>query len=160
MRVKSVLNNEDGSVIVLALIFLVLLTILGISATSTSTIEVQIAGNHARYKQNLYQAEAVAMQTAQTLWDSSPSSLQLDTTTWVDWLFPISVNLNDPAVMLANGKVSSINPNVRYGAIINGIAAGSSLDMSAPSQMYSFDIFGMYSGNGQAHVAMGFLKRM
>jgi hypothetical protein len=160
MQVKSTLSNEDGSILFLALIFLVLLTVLGFSATSTSTIEVQIAGNHARFKQNLYLAEAMTMDVAQTLWDSTPTSLQLDSPSWVNWLFDASYDFEDPDVMLANGIVSTRDPDLRYAAVINGIAAGSSLDMSAPSQMYSFDIYGMYSGNGHAHVALGFLKRM
>ncbi len=58
MQEKSLLKNEDGSIIVLAMIMLVLLTLLGISATTTSTIEVQIAANGRQAVQNLYQAES------------------------------------------------------------------------------------------------------
>lgn len=58
MKDKALIRNEEGSVIVLALVLLVLLTILGISATQTSTIEVQIASNERHAVQNLYQAEA------------------------------------------------------------------------------------------------------
>jgi len=58
MKDKALMQNEEGSVIVLALVLLVLLTILGISATRTSTIEVQIASNERHAVQNLYQAEA------------------------------------------------------------------------------------------------------
>ena len=71
MQIKSLLNNEDGSVIIMALIFLVLLTVLGMSATSTSTIEVQIAGNTARTRQNLYLAEAAAMEAIQQMDDQA-----------------------------------------------------------------------------------------
>lgn len=160
MQIKSLLNNEDGSIIVLTLIFLVLLTILGMSATSTSTIEVQIAGNNARAKENLYLAEAAAMEATQRIADADATDLDLDTTSWSgDWLFDDTVDLSDSDVMLANAKISTIDSNTRYGAIIHGIAAGSSLDMSAPSQLYAIDIYGMYSGNGQSHVAIGFRKR-
>jgi Tfp pilus assembly protein PilX len=58
MKEKTLLKNEDGSIIVLAMIMLVLLTLLGISATTTSTIEVQIAANERQALQNLYQAES------------------------------------------------------------------------------------------------------
>lgn len=58
MKDNTLIRNEEGSVIVLALVLLVLLTILGISATQTSTIEVQIASNERHAVQNLYQAEA------------------------------------------------------------------------------------------------------
>ncbi|MEA1947627.1 MAG: pilus assembly PilX N-terminal domain-containing protein [Thermodesulfobacteriota bacterium] len=58
MKDNTRIGNEDGSVIVLSMVLLVLLTILGISATRTSTIEVQIASNERHAVQNLYQAEA------------------------------------------------------------------------------------------------------
>lgn len=160
MQVKSLLNNEDGSIIIITLIFLVLLTILGMSATSTSTIEVQIAGNSAQSKENLYLAEAVAMEAAQMIIDASATDLDLDSTAWAgDWLFDETVDLKDPVVMLANGKVSNVDANTQYAAVIHGIAAGSSLDMSAPSQLYAIDVCGIYSGDGRAHVAVGVKKR-
>jgi len=58
MQEKSLLKNEDGSIIVLAMIMLVLLTLLGISATTTSTIEVQIAANGIQAVKNLHEAES------------------------------------------------------------------------------------------------------
>ena len=61
------LKSEEGSVLIVALIILVLLTLLGIFATKTSEVEIQIAGNDMRYKRNLYSAEAVAMECAQNI---------------------------------------------------------------------------------------------
>ena len=54
---KNIPNTENGSITVLALILLALLTLLGISATMTSSIEVQIAGNDDRHKMALYEAD-------------------------------------------------------------------------------------------------------
>jgi Tfp pilus assembly protein PilX len=54
----SLLTNENGSVIVLALIMLVLLTLLGMAVTRTTSIEVQIAANDSRAADNLYKAES------------------------------------------------------------------------------------------------------
>jgi hypothetical protein len=51
-------NNEEGSVLVVALLLLVLLTIMGISATTTSNIEIQIAGNERFHKIALYHADS------------------------------------------------------------------------------------------------------
>jgi len=50
--------NESGSVLVVALIMLVLLTVLGITATSTSNIELQIANNERNYKRAFFIANA------------------------------------------------------------------------------------------------------
>jgi len=58
MKKISLLTNENGSVIVLALIMLVLLTLLGMAVTRTSSIEVQIASNDRQAVKSLYQAES------------------------------------------------------------------------------------------------------
>jgi hypothetical protein len=65
MKHKIRLENEKGSVTVLAVILLVLLTLLGMAALSTSSIETQIAGNELRYKLAFYAAESA---TAYVAW--------------------------------------------------------------------------------------------
>ncbi|MBW1773891.1 MAG: hypothetical protein JRJ82_13505 [Deltaproteobacteria bacterium] len=57
-RISSQVRNEEGSVLVLALIILVLLTIIGISTSTTSEMDIQIAGNDKLYKNVLYTADA------------------------------------------------------------------------------------------------------
>ena len=51
-------TNENGSVVVLALIVLVMLTLLGMAVSRTSSIEVQIASNDQQSVDNLYKAES------------------------------------------------------------------------------------------------------
>ena len=50
--------NEDGSVMVVAILILALLTIIGIAAMSTTNVELKISGNEKSYKMALYAAEA------------------------------------------------------------------------------------------------------
>ena len=50
--------NDRGSALVVALLILVLLTLMGISATTTSTIEVQMAGNEKFHEMAFYAAES------------------------------------------------------------------------------------------------------
>ncbi len=58
MRNSIVKNqSEQGSITVIALMILVVLTLLGITISRTSTIDVQIAGNEIPFKQNFYVAE-------------------------------------------------------------------------------------------------------
>jgi hypothetical protein len=45
MKERNFLKNENGSVVVLALIILVLLTLMGMAVTRTTSIEVQVAAN-------------------------------------------------------------------------------------------------------------------
>ncbi len=72
----SVLANEDGSVIIIALVMLMLLTMVGTSATNTSSIEIQVAGNERSYKQVFFRAEAAAMQAAQRIKNDANSFLE------------------------------------------------------------------------------------
>jgi len=51
-------HKEQGSVTVIALMILVVLTLLGIMATRTATIDIRIAANEISYKKNFYIAEA------------------------------------------------------------------------------------------------------
>jgi Tfp pilus assembly protein PilX len=59
MHTTSIVKNqsEQGSITVIALMILVVLTLLGITITRTSTIDVRIAGNEIPFKQNFYVAE-------------------------------------------------------------------------------------------------------
>lgn len=57
-KIASDLNNENGSVIVVALIILTLLTILGIASTNTSTLEVRIATNSQDHQLDFYVADS------------------------------------------------------------------------------------------------------
>ena len=57
-KIFSPLNNDQGSVIIVAIIILALLTIVGISGTSTSTIEVRIATNGQDNQLDFYVADS------------------------------------------------------------------------------------------------------
>jgi PilX N-terminal len=53
----SNLRDQQGSALVYALLMLVILTILGIAAVTTSTVELQISGNDKVYKTSFYAAD-------------------------------------------------------------------------------------------------------
>ncbi len=58
---KSFINQarkEEGSVLIVALLILVLLTLMGISATTTTNIEMQVAGNQKFHKIAFYNADS------------------------------------------------------------------------------------------------------
>jgi Tfp pilus assembly protein PilX len=58
MKKTRRINNENGSVVVLALIMVVLLSLLGMAVTRTSSIDVQVSSNETRAVQDLYKAES------------------------------------------------------------------------------------------------------
>lgn len=57
MKVNLLLKNDEGAVLVIAMLVLLLLTLMGKVATTTSTVEMGIAGNERFYKKTLYAAE-------------------------------------------------------------------------------------------------------
>lgn len=56
-RLFSVLNNENGSPLVIVVLVLVLLTVIGLSVLNTTSVETQIAGHHRRHKMTFYGAD-------------------------------------------------------------------------------------------------------
>jgi len=52
-----VLKNENGSLLVISLIILMLLTLIGIAITTTASLELQIAGNERLHKNSFYRAD-------------------------------------------------------------------------------------------------------
>lgn len=55
---KKTLNNEQGFVLITAIMMLVVLMVIGIAATNTTTIELQISGNDKSAQMAFYGADA------------------------------------------------------------------------------------------------------
>jgi len=135
-RMISNLNNEEGSAIVIALIILVLLTMIGITATDNTVIELQIVRNEAIYKQNFYRAESAVVELGQIMEDN-------DLLATYDWLTGSATALDMEVVGNWNWAVggnSQLSNNMDAGdgnnitaqaAISNGVAGGGSLEMTA-----------------------------
>ena len=74
-------RNEEGMVLVLCLITLVVLSLIGVAATTTSRLEVEISGNDKTAKEAFYAAE-MALIVGETVVESvlSRADLEEDTT--------------------------------------------------------------------------------
>ena len=77
MRRALLSRNQEGIVLVLCLITLVLLTLIGISATTTSQLEAEISGNDKTYKEAFYAAE-VSLAAGETVVNSILSRMDLN----------------------------------------------------------------------------------
>ena len=66
MNKSTLITNEDGTVLVISLVILALLTVIGIAVTTTSSIELQIAGNQKSATESFYRAEAGLAHSAET----------------------------------------------------------------------------------------------
>jgi len=56
-KYKALADNENGSALIFSLLILAVLTIIGVSSITTSTIEIKIASNDKVYKQSFYEAD-------------------------------------------------------------------------------------------------------
>lgn len=154
--------NDNGSVTVIALLILVILTILGVSSTRTSTIELKIVQNEKLYQKNFYKAEAAVYEAAQRLEnESDPDNLRPDLTP-LSWLKDDTVDLEDLAVIAVNGNTALVDAtNAIYASTAHGIVGGGSLDLTKTSSMYSFEIFGLsQEQNGRVFIRIGYKRRL
>ncbi|MFH2057811.1 MAG: pilus assembly PilX N-terminal domain-containing protein [Pseudomonadota bacterium] len=161
MTTKTI-TNEDGFALLGSMLFLVVLTIAGIAATNTTSIESSIAGNERVYKQSFYIAEGAAKEAAKQNLES-------------DWVY--EPNKNDPPPMIGADEdinaictqVSALDPGASFGVVDNDIplgvlGSGHSLKVQGTSpggRMNFFDLYGQATeGNSSVRIVMGFTKRL
>ncbi|MDM8516885.1 PilX N-terminal domain-containing pilus assembly protein [Desulfobacterales bacterium HSG16] len=168
MAVKKILSNERGSTLIIALILLIFLSIIGLSANNTATIEIQIAQNERLYKSNFYGAEGAAIWGYKELVATAPenrggkawhkygesfnSDDYYDSATWND--------ANSEAVPSFTHDAGGVNvtERTRFAVVYNGLAKGESLDMDAKS-VRSYTVFGFcdrVQGQGFVVVDIGY----
>jgi hypothetical protein len=161
MKGKCVLGNEDGSVLVIALVMLALLTIMGVSATTTSNIEIQVARNIEYYTQNLYMAAAAAMEAAQELENRNLQTNRPNYLQGVGVLVDLAGSIPDGGYWGANADPSAdslLDDSAQKLASSEGIVGGSSLDMGK-SSVYGYTIFGRSeSNNSVVIIELGYRK--
>ena len=159
------MNNEEGSAIVVAVMILMVVTIIGVSSTNTTTVELQIVRNDGIYKQNLYLAEAAAQEGIQRIWNLSrtdPFLLERKAPVWLN-----DIDMSD----LANwdnddtggddtAEVSSMDADASLAVVDAGIAEGGSLDISSETNAHDFAVFGLGNrNNGRVFIQIGYRER-
>lgn len=97
---RNPLEDEQGMVLVIALMIMVILSLLASFATTVSMTERQIAKNDEIFGHNFYAAEAVCVEAGATL-ETIPNTNLLTTTTWgtgntYPWLEPAKASDPDP----------------------------------------------------------------
>lgn len=172
------LGNEDGSALLVGLLVLMLASFIGIAAVTTSTIEVEVAGNDKTHKQNFYRAEGAAVLAAQQL-ENEKDQTELNDLPYGkpdpqnpaeppdEWLrndmddLPYPDNIGsgynwDPGLNYSGEAVDAKN---RYLAFHEGTARNSSLDVGA-STVHAFTIYGRSDmDRGSVIVEIGYRKR-
>lgn len=144
-------NDEQGSALVVALVILAAVTVIGIAASTTSEIEIQVAGNERDHKTAFYAAEAARSYVAATTALYGPAN----TTLAAGRFFP---NNGDPSetVPLAprqgfNGFVEYLGPSAPPRG--SGYQAG-----KFKAHRYRMSCNGFGPANSEAAIRAGFYR--
>jgi len=152
---KKTINNEQGFVLIASLMMLMVLMIIGIAATNTTNIELQISGNDKLSKQTFYQAETAVNEAVQILMLDARDHKENAT-----WLVQNPVTANVLTIGVGGNEFASVhtestwdnsNPsallaNTEMISAYRGLAPGGSLDVGA-SRMHLFEIYGRSQRN-------------
>ena len=166
MKNHGLFKGERGTIMPLALVLLLLLTMIGIAATMTSEVEIRIAGNEVAYKENLYFAEGSAMAGVQMLENETDTSVLKDLS--FDWLHSslpdtnISSDTNwNPDENKAYTELDLGDDYTGFLAVYQGIDPGGSLDIGgATTTLHRYTIYGRSARkNGEAIIEVGYKKR-
>ena len=167
MTNSKILNNEEGSIIVMALIILSIVTIIGISSSTTSTIELQIVRNERIHQLNFYMAEGAVFEAAERLTlldgildydDLVPAT---STLTWMNdqaaSVFKTPGNWTNPAFKVSQSLIGTAN-ECRYAVDYIKKQSGSSLKPGALS-VNLYAVYGMSQHNsGEVLIEIGSKK--
>ena len=126
-------HKEKGSVTVIALMILVVLTLLGIMATRTSTIDIRIAANEISYKKNFYVAEAGVFREA----------LEIGRGNYPVTTISQSYELADQ-ILAADGTITSSGLKDKDGSYTGVDLPGSDTEHKFSGMNYDFSV--MYEG--------------
>jgi len=138
---------------IVALALLMLLTLIGISATTTSMIEIQISGAKKTYTDHLFQAEGAAMECVQTMQDAlNPAGEPYyndERMKSEDQIQDLIRNLN-----FANSDTSSVGSG--YATLYQGVVG--SIKMGQPN-LHAYAVYGWHdTPQGRVIVELGYRR--
>jgi type IV pilus assembly protein PilX len=114
-KITSILNNQQGSVIIIAVIILALLTVIGIAATNTSTTEMQISTNAVLHNVALYTADS-GIEAGRAALNNIKIA---DVGSWDNLLFNIDAADDDKVSILVNDVACAPDPCYTLNDIID-----------------------------------------
>jgi type IV pilus assembly protein PilX len=146
----AALRNNRGATLVVGLLTLVLLTLIGIAATSTSRMEVQISGNDKMFKEAFYATEFGATRGEMAV-EALTSRVDLNEDSvaghyarntrpdWPDLLWNASDSVQVPAASLPSGLKVAAPP--RYTIEERRFTRDSlNVGIGVPTGIYQFNV--------------------
>ena len=168
-KTTSIFKNEEGVVMIAALLILVLLTIIGIASTNISNTEVKIAVHELIHQQNFYRAEGATLQALDLMEGTGNPETKDPPLTWM------TQTLANSESLLASGDLynstfwdsgsgdatpeASTFSDTRFVVVSGGIVEGESLDMGS-TKIHDYTIIGRSAppNRGAVTIEVGYLK--
>lgn len=160
-------KNQEGSALLIALIVLLIASILGFNALTTTQTELKVAGNDRRYKQNFYRAEAVIKEAASALEAADDTTSLNSELAWLGDGSDAGTGFDPEGDAWkqtgndANAGASTFytDGKAAFCALRRAVASGSNLDMSR-KRKWEYVIYGRSQlSSGQVDLAAGYLKK-
>lgn len=152
--------NQDGSILLMALLVLLAVTIYGIVSVNTSSVELHIARNERVVREVFYLAEAGVMEGVQSLVDTTYIDLEEKFLFWHHAVKDIEaqqVNFREPGHWIPNedaeknARQCAISPETYMAAVEWDVATGGSLVMTEP-RLYVNRIYGLCQKNNSSEI--------
>ena len=170
--------RQDGSAIVIVLLFLSLMTLIGIWGTRNAMTEITIAGNEVRLKRTFYRAEAAVLEAAFMIESQNADNLKDHTS--LDWLWNAVNGAPNDLSTFANWDFDTLDGNdtafettldldgdgdidatAAFAVHDRGAAEGSSLVMTNATTVRAYSVYGLQnSDEGRAIIEVGYKKRI
>jgi hypothetical protein len=146
MRMKTMIKQfplfqEKGSVLIVALVVLALFTLLSVSSTTTTNMEIRITGNENIQKENLYAAEAAAMHCAQDMQDNDLRTSSLAYLNGITSATQTQSDITSLSGYVLSDDVTELPADTAFASVSRGIASGSSLDMTR-TRVHEYSVYG------------------
>ena len=182
-KITKTINNEQGFVLIASLMMLMILLVIGIAATNTTTIELQISGNDKAAKQNFYEAESSAYEgswalksiideldngTTPPFVQKTVSSRQVDKASFrSDQKAELDTGLRVSSTWIAEGDTNEnsadgVLDNTSYRSLDLGASDGASLSLNSSlgRVVHTYVVIGRYNNSsggrkGESMVELG-----
>lgn len=168
------LDNQQGSIMLIVLLILSLLTVIGLSSSKTTWIEMGVSNNQTIHKLNFYQAEAAISEGMQNLEDTD---LENNPPFWIQPLGSGILTTGPAGTEGAdvytdaiwdqdadadgvpdNSQVSQSFATAQMMGAYRGLAPGSSVSLGA-SRIHVYDVYGKsQQNNGLSIIKMSYRK--
>ena len=160
---KTTLASEQGTAVIIAVLFLILMTIIGVTMIQNTTLELQIVRNDMVIKDQMHRAEAAAMEGSQWIENAAVTDLE-DLSSEV---FISQSDLNLTALDLNDGtwELSEVDTGVGPG-IITGfrIVDQTGVVDLTQTNLHTYKVYGFYDrpsgmNRGEVLVEIGYKRR-